>query len=348
MAVDVLDHSRFLVRCAVAGILQAAVAAPVFAQAPPAAEPAAADDEATMNEVVVTGSRILRTDMEKIAPVTVIDAPAMETRNAVLPADLLTSLPSVVNLPQNESRLGSSGARGDNANVNLRNLGATATLILIDGRRMAINPMTAGLSQAVNINQLPTHGIERVEVLRDGASSIYGSDAVAGVINFVLKRQMEGVEASLRYDWPEAGGGQSLQGSLAFGSTFAGGRGRLFGSIDGLKREEVLLTDRDFSRSSLNIDRAPPGFNALAGPFDQRSTRGYYPTFRLGSTGTSGTTYYFAPLGNAVPALTTTNPTTAANRALYPNFLLTSSASPRRACGVAMHSRRWSSTSPTP
>ncbi|MEO6187118.1 MAG: TonB-dependent receptor, partial [Steroidobacteraceae bacterium] len=271
--------------------------------------------------------------MEKIVPITVIDQAAMQTRNAVMPSELLTSLPSVVSLPQNESRLGSSGARGDNANVNLRNLGATATLVLIDGRRMAINPMTAGLSQAVNINQLPTHGIERIEVLRDGASSIYGSDAVGGVINFVLKRQMDGMEASVRYDQPEFGGGQSLQGSLAFGSTFAAGRGRVFGSVDGLKREEVLLTDRDFSRSSLNIDRAPAGFNALAGPFDQRSTRGYYPTFRLGSTGTSGITYYFAPFGSSAPGLTTTNPTTATNRALYPHFLLDNNqfgfASPR-------------------
>ncbi len=306
---------KSMVELAVAAVLYGSLSGIAIAADAPA-------DPDELEEIVVTGSNIRRTDMEKIAPITVIDQAAMETRNAVLPADLLTALPSVVSLPQNESRLGSSGARGDNANVNLRNLGATATLILIDGRRMAINPMTAGLSQAVNINQVPTHGVERIEVLRDGASSIYGSDAVGGVINFVLKRQMEGVEASVRYDQPEAGGGQSLQGSLAFGSAFAGGRGRLFGSLDGLKRDEVLLTDRDFSRSSLNIDRAPAGFNALAGPFDQRSTRGYYPTFRLGSTGTSGTTYYFAPLGSAAPALTTTNPTTAANRALYPDFLL--------------------------
>jgi iron complex outermembrane recepter protein len=282
------------------------------------AEPDSLDE---LEQVVVTGSNIRRTDMEKIAPITVIDEAAMETRNAVLPSELLTSLPSVVSLPQNETRLGSSGARGDNANVNLRNLGATATLILIDGRRMAINPMTAGLSQAVNVNQLPTHGIQRVEVLRDGASSIYGSDAVAGVINYVLKRELDGVEASVRYDRPQHSGGQSLQGSLAFGSTFADGRGRFFGTIDGLSREEILLTERSFSRSSLNVDRAPAGFNALAGPFDQRFTRGYYPTFRLGSTGTSGTTYYFVPM-SGTPTLSTTNPTTAANRALYPDFMM--------------------------
>ncbi|MBK9253767.1 MAG: TonB-dependent receptor [Proteobacteria bacterium] len=278
-----------------------------------------ADDE--LEQIVVTGSRIQRADLEKSIPITVLDAQQMETRNAVLPAELLTSLPSVVNLPQNETRLGSSGARGDNANLNMRNLGATATLILQDGRRMAINPMTAGLSQAVNVNQLPTRGIDHIEVLRDGASSIYGSDAVGGVINYVLKRRMDGVEASVRYDQPAQGAGEMLQAGLAFGSTFAEGRGRLFGTLAGLTRNEVRLTDRNFSNSSLNVDRAPAGFNALAGPFDQRFTRGYYPTFRLGSTGTSGATWYLLP-ANGTPTLSTTNPTTAANRALYPDFML--------------------------
>lgn len=308
---------RRAVRRAVAVAVYGALGIPALQTVAFAADSASEE----IGEVVVTGSHIRRTDTETTAPITVLGTAEIEARNAVLPADLLTSLPSVVSLPQNESRLGSSGARGDNANINLRNLGATATLILQDGRRMAINPMTAGLSQAVNINQLPTHGIDHIEVLRDGASSIYGSDAVGGVINYVLKRRMEGVEATLRYDQPEAGGGSALQGALSFGSTFGGGRGRLFGTVDGIAREEIWLTQRDFSRSSLNADRAPPGFDALAGPFDQRFTRGYYPTFRLGSTGTSGTTYYFVPMGGT-PVLTTTNPTTAANRALYPDFLM--------------------------
>src|SRR5262245_21327513 len=203
---------------------------------------AAGDTDEELAQVVVTGSRIQRADLEKTVPITVIDQAAMETRNAALPADLLTSLPSVVSLPQNESRLGSSGARGDNANLNLRNLGATATLILQDGRRMAINPMTAGLSQAVNVNQLPTHGIDHIEVLRDGASSIFGSDAVGGVINYVLKRQLDGIEGSLRYDAPQHGGGEIVQGGVAFGTSFAGGRGRLFGTLDALSRNEILLT----------------------------------------------------------------------------------------------------------
>ena len=267
-----------------------------------------------LETVLVTGSNIRRTDLESVVPISVIGQDAIEVRNALLPADLLMSLPSVVNLPENESRLGSSGARGDNANINLRNMGATATLVLINGRRMAVNPMTAGLSQAVNVNQLPTQGIERIEVLRDGASSIYGSDAVGGVINYVLKRQFDGMEASLRYGMTEDGGGQSLQGALTFGSGFAQGRGQLFGTMEIMRRDGIRLIDRDFSDSAFNSDRAPPPFNQPGGPYDTRSARGYWPTFRIG---TSTASAFFRPV-NGVPTLTNVAP----SRATNPEFFL--------------------------
>lgn len=281
----------------------------VLAQAP--AEPEA---PRTIEEVIVTGSNIRRADDSTI-PVSVIGEEAMEVRDAVLPVDLLISLPSVVNLPQNETRLGSSGARGDNANINLRNMGATATLILVNGRRMAINPMTAGLSQAVNVNQLPTQGIERIELLRDGASSIYGSDAVGGVINYIMKREFDGVEASWRQGGTEHGGGGNTQLALTFGSTdLAGGRGRFIGSLEYLYRDSIELVDRDFSRSSFAVDRAPPPFNNLGGPFDGRTPRGFWPTFRVGDSTRNN---YFRPV-DGVPALTDVAP----SRANNPEFFL--------------------------
>ncbi len=266
-----------------------------------------------LQEFVVTGSNIRRLDMEKIAPVTVIDRDAIETRNAVLPVDLLTSLPSVVNLPENETRLGSSGARGDNANINLRNLGATGTLILVNGRRMAINPMTAGLSQAVNVNQLPTQGVERVEVLRDGASAVYGSDAVGGVINYVLRRRFAGAESSVHVGLPEAGGGESFGTSFTFGTPFANGKGQLFGTVEALYREPILLSDRDFSRTSNQANQVPAPFNTLGGVFDVRSARGYYPTFRIGS----GTASNYLRLVNGVPTLASSAPTRTGNPEFY-------------------------------
>lgn len=300
-------------------LVQMAVAVGLLAQTYVYAEPqptkqVADRDEESLDTVVITGSNIRRTNVEGVAPVTVVDESAIEVRNAFQPVDLLTALPSVVNLPENETRLGSSGARGDNANINLRNMGATATLILVNGRRMAINPMTAGLSQAVNVNQLPSIGIERIEVLRDGASAIYGSDAVGGVINYILKKEFEGIEGTVRFGLPEAGGGESLQTALNFGSSFAGARGRFFGNLEGYQREATLLTERDFSQTALNSARAPAPFNNLGGPFDGRSARGLWPTFRIG---TSTANNYFRPV-NGTPALTTAAPSRSAN----PEFFL--------------------------
>lgn len=267
-----------------------------------------------IQEVLVTGSNIRRSD-DSTVPVSVIGEEAMEVRDAVLPVDLLVSLPSVVNLPQNETRLGSSGARGDNANINLRNMGATATLILVNGRRMAINPMTAGLSQAVNVNQLPTQGIDRIEVLRDGASSIYGSDAVGGVINYIMKREFDGLEVSLRQGGTQHGGGGNTQVSLTFGSSdLLEGRARFIGNVEILDRDSIELLDRDFSSSSFAVDRAPAPFNNLGGPFDGRSARGYWPTFRVGESTQSN---YFRPV-DGVPTLTTVAP----SRETNPEFFL--------------------------
>ncbi|HEY0965990.1 MAG TPA: TonB-dependent receptor [Opitutaceae bacterium] len=309
-------------------LLLAAVTAAAQTAAPavvPIATGASGDDVVSLQSFVVTGSNIQRLDMEKVAPITVIDQTAMETRNAVLPVDLLTSLTSVVNLPENETRLGSSGARGDNANINMRNLGSTATLILVNGRRMAVNPMTAGLSQAVNVNQLPTQGIERIEVLRDGASAIYGSDAVAGVINYVLKREFNGAEATVKIGLPEHGGGESISGAFTFGSSFAGGRGRIFGTIEALYRDAIFLTERDFSDSSNVTDRAPPPFNVAGSAFDARSARGYYPTYRIGS----GTASNYLRLINGVPTLTSTAPTRTSNPEFYLDLNQFGMASPR-------------------
>lgn len=321
-------------RSLVASLVSATLAGPALAQDSSSAEVAPGvegESTAELESVEVTGSRIRRTEVESIVPITVVGEEAMELRNPVLPVDLLTSLPSVVSLPENETRLGSSGARGDNANVNLRNMGATATLILLNGRRMTINPMTAGLSQAVNVNQLPVMGIERVEVLRDGASAIYGSDAVGGVINYVMKRDYEGLETTLRVGAPEAGGGENLQVGVAFGTPIAGGRGRIFGTVDALYRDATLLTDREFSRSALNADRAPAPFNALGGPFDGRSARGFWPTFRIG---TATANNFFRPV-NGTPTLTSVAPTRANNPEFFLDLNQFGFASPRTSRGNA-------------
>jgi iron complex outermembrane recepter protein len=303
-----------MIRHALTGLLLGA-ATGTAAQAPATTPTPVPEKSAVVEEVIITGSNIRRTQNDSTVPVTIIGEEAMDVRAALLPVELLTSLPSVVNLPENETRLGSSGARGDNANINLRNMGATATLVLVNGRRMAINPMTAGLSQAVNVNQLPTQGVERIEVLRDGASSIYGSDAVGGVINYIMKREFDGVEASVQQGFTQHGGGENTQLAVTFGSNnLADGKARFIGSIEALTRDSTDLSERDFSRTSFNIDRAPAPFNNVGGPFDGRSARGYWPTFRVG---TATANNYFRPV-NGTPALTTAAP----SRTTNPEFFL--------------------------
>ena len=283
-------------------------------------------DLVSLQSFVVTGSNIKRLDMEKVVPITVLSVDAIETRNALTPVDLLTALPQVINLPENETRTGSSGARGDNANVNLRNLGATATLILIDGRRMAINPMTAGLSQAVNVNQLPNQGIDHIEVLRDGASAIYGSDAVGGVVNYVMKRDFRGTDVTLRYGRPEHRGGQFTEGTLMYGTHFANNKGRFVLTLEGFYREAIYLRDREFARVSNTTDRAPAPFNVLGSVFDARSARGYYPQFLVGTS----TTNNYLRLVNGVPTLTSgTAPARATNPEFFFDLNSVSMAQPR-------------------
>lgn len=282
-------------------------------------------DVVSLQNFVVTGSNIKRADMEKIAPVTVLNAETIEARNALTPVDLLTSLPQVISLPENETRTGSSGARGDNANINFRNLGATATLILVDGRRMAINPMTAGLSQAVNVNQLPTQGVDHIEVLRDGASSVYGSDAVGGVVNYVMRRDFRGTEVTLRQGVPEHKGGRFTEGTVLFGTPFAQGKGRLVLTLEGFYREAIYLRDRDFAKVSNTTAIAPAPFNVLGSAFDARSARGYFPTFLVGTS----TANNYLKLVSGVPTLTTVAPTRQANPEFYLDLNLFTMAQPR-------------------
>lgn len=282
-------------------------------------------DVVALQAMVVTGSNIRRLDMEKVLPVTVINTEALETRNAFTPVDLLTSLPQVTNVPLNETQTGSSGARGDNASINLRNIGSGSTLILINGRRLAANPMTQALTHSVNVNHVPTQGIDHIEVLRDGASAIYGSDAVGGVVNYVMRRDFRGTEVKFRYGYPEQGGGQYAQTALTYGQDFAGGRGRFLATFEFLHRDAIYLRDRDFSASANHSAAAPPPFNVLGSAFDGITPRGVYPTFRIGTATASN---YFRPV-NGVVALTATAPTRANNPEFYFDPNLYGMAQPR-------------------
>src|ERR1700736_315837 len=164
------------------------------AQVAPAKEQTEA---APVTEVVVTGSRIAQPQLESISPVTAVSAREIKDSGVTRVEDLLNSLPQVVADQGSGLSMGSTGV----ANVNLRGLGVARTLVLINGRRLMPGDPTGGGASVVNlgyasgadVNQIPVALVERVDVLTGGASSTYGADAVAGVVNFIMNDHFEGV-----------------------------------------------------------------------------------------------------------------------------------------------------------
>ncbi len=283
-------------------------AAAGFAQsAAPAAAPA--QEVLTLEAFKVTGSNISRMDAEKVLPVTLLDREAIEASNSSTPVELLMRLPQLTDAPRNESNNGAASTRGDNANISLRGMGSSFTLILLNGRRLAPAPLVSNENgipaMSVNVNQLPMQGLSRIEVLRDGASSVYGSDAIAGVVNFITDDQFVGTKVRTRFGAPEHGAGRTYQASVTEGLKFADGRGHLLVVLDGFKRDSIFMADRDVSATADHSAAAPAPFNVAGSAFDGRGADGPYASFRIG-TGT--TTNYFLPV-NGVLTFTSTTPT---------------------------------------
>lgn len=205
------------------------------------AVPAAlAQEESITEEVLVTGTRIARDPLSTTGPITVISTEAIERSGVANIDELLKRMPSVGTngIGKNDNNGGAGLAW-----VDLRNLGATRTLVLVNGRRFVSS--TSGVASAVDLGNIPVAMIDRVEVLTDGASAIYGSDAIAGVINIVMKDSFEGTEVSAKLGDTLEGGGDSQE--LSFTSGLSEERYELVGNISYHKRGEVGYSDRDFA-----------------------------------------------------------------------------------------------------
>lgn len=189
----------------------------------------AGDDEAVQDTVLVTGSR-LRTNpnLGSASPVLSITAEEVDVRGAVRVEDLLNILPQVFAGQAGEVSNGATGT----ANLNLRGLGATRTLTLINGRRL---PFGSSTSSAVNTDLIPTQLVQNIDLLTGGASAIYGSDAVAGVVNFVLVDDFEGLQIDIQGGFAQNGNGVSFFDSVLE----AGGQPVPGGSVDG---EELFVS----------------------------------------------------------------------------------------------------------
>ena len=249
-------------------VTAAGVAAPALAQE-------------SLGEIVVTGSRIRAANLESTTPVTQVTAADVVTQGVTRIEDLVNQLPQAFAAQNVTVSNGSTGT----ATLDLRGLGSPRTLVLIDGRRMPYGGVTSA-SAAPDINQIPTQMIERVDILTGGASAVYGSDAVAGVVNFIMKKDFEGVQVTSQYNfyWHENdyGGpgeiklrdtiaglnetnpaqfalpddtvtdGEGKELSLMVGVNSGDGRGNITAYATVFDSKQVLQRDRDYSACSLN------------------------------------------------------------------------------------------------
>jgi len=221
----------------------AVFATPAMAQGTPdepALETGASEPNGEL--IVVTGSRIARRDLETAAPVAVVNSEEFELSGSVNVESVINTLPQVV--PGTTSFSNNPG--DGTATLNLRGLGATRTLVLVNGRRW----MFYNTDQVVDLNTIPQFLLESVDVVTGGASAVYGSDAIAGVVNFRLK-DVQGVEVGGQYSLTERGDGARYEVHGAIGSEFADGRGSATVYAEYYKRDSIFQGDRDFSNFAL-------------------------------------------------------------------------------------------------
>ena len=219
------------VRTALLAGLAVSFTAPLFA--------AEGDTEETLNEVEVLGSRIKRADTETASPVLMIDAAAIERAGVSTLGDIIQELPAIAGAATNPS-VNNGGGDGA-AKISLRGLGDERTLLLVNGRRLNYN----------DVNSIPASLVASIEILKDGASAIYGTDAIGGVVNFILKNDYEGAQVNLDYGVSSEDDGERKGGSAAFG--IAGERGNFMVNLNYSDQEEISAADRDYSRNALTL-----------------------------------------------------------------------------------------------
>ena len=191
-------------------------------------------------EIIVTGSRIRLDDFVATSPISTLTSDVIESTGRTNIEQLLNILPQVV-----PGFSATSNNPGDGtATVDLRGLGPTRTLVLINGRRL--NPSVN--DGTVDLNNIPTPLIERIEVVTGGASAVYGSDAMAGVVNFILKDDFEGLDIGYQNGFSDKGDGNEYQLDMVLGGNFADGRGNTTLYASYYDRESILQADRHYTR----------------------------------------------------------------------------------------------------
>lgn len=248
--------SRFLNCLAPVRVLWlcAALTVPLPGQAVAAAE----DEPVTLQKYQVTGTHIKRSDVEGMLPVVTLDRAAIDRSGATTVNDLFGKV--IFNTAGIVDEKFTQGFAPASAGIDLRGLGVSRTLVLVNGRRVPQFPFGQdGSSSFVDINLIPLGLVERVEILKDGASAIYGSDAIAGVVNIILRKDYDGVDVSASYGESDEGDGEERHFTFAGGRT--GSKGNVTFGLDFLDRDNVWSKDRDLSGTA-------------NGPIDDRSRAG--------------------------------------------------------------------------
>ena len=244
------------------------------AQTPP---PEQNEAPAPIQEIVVTGSRIVQPGLQAISPVTSVSQDEIKSQGVTRVEDMLNNLPQVV---ADQGSMSSNGASGT-ATVDLRGLGPQRTLVLINGRRlMPGTPSNTPAFAAQDLNNIPAALVERVDVLTGGASSVYGADATAGVVNFIMNDHFQGFRVDANADMynhqqhnyygsfaPAAGDGSAPSTvndgktkdiTFILGGNFADGKGNVTTYLGYRRIDALLQSQRDFSRCTLNDDGGMP------------------------------------------------------------------------------------------
>ena len=254
--------------------------------------PALAQQNAAPETIVVTGSRIpVSSNLTSVSPIQTVTNEQFQTKGATDVSEMINDLPQtfVSNTSDFSNTNNPLSSPGGVTTVNLRGLGPTRTLVLVNGRRLGLgDPNTGNPSAAPDLDQIPVPLIERVEVLTGGASSTYGSDAVAGVVNFVLKQDFQGVQIDAQYgaNWHHNGNkfarsviadtlttntqgplaeapedvwdGRTIQASITVGANSADGKGNVTAFLGYRNADPVWMKNRDFSACQINIEDTDP------------------------------------------------------------------------------------------
>jgi iron complex outermembrane receptor protein len=331
-------HARALAFLLAGTAGAALTAAPAFAQDQDtsADETAAAAQEATEGEtIVVTGSRIARRDFESESPIVTLSDAALDDTASVSIDQSLNKLPQFSGGANQITSAGDIQATPTNspgiATVNLRGLGSNRTLVLLDGRRT----QPANASLVVDLNTIPVAAIDGVEIITGGAAATYGADAVAGVVNFRLKRNFQGIELDGQYGETFEGDGAQYRLSALIGGNFADGKGNAMVGLTYQRRDEVYLRDREFFEAAFTDPNTPgrnvwPNFGGYAPPANPTQAaydavfvpKGYLPgDVRVGSQvffNTAPTTAG-ATLFSVTPGAVSGRPAPGFSSTLYPD-----------------------------